>query len=98
MISVVIPVKNGGSDLARCLQGIRSQDAAEEIEIVVVDSGSTDRSVEIARTRGAVVIEIPANEFSHGSARNLGAGQARGSGWCSSARMPSRSTPGGWPA
>ena len=78
MISVVIPVKNGGSDLARCLQGIRSQDAAEEIETIVVDSGSTDRSVEIARTRGAVVIEIPAHEFSHGSARNVGAAQARG--------------------
>ena len=51
MISVCIPVKNGGADLARCLDGIRAQrtDREVEVEIVVVDSGSTDRTLPIAQ-------------------------------------------------
>jgi rhamnosyltransferase len=80
VISIVIPVKNGGSDLVRLLDGIASQllDDGEEVEIVVVDSGSSDGSVELARSRGALVREIPAREFNHGSARNLGASLSHG--------------------
>lgn len=78
MISIVIPVKDGGSDLVRCLQGIGAQVIDDEVEIVVIDSGSTDGSVVQARERGAFVREIPAHEFSHGSARNLGASLASG--------------------
>jgi rhamnosyltransferase len=78
VISIVIPVKDGGSDLVRCLQGIGTQVIDDEVEIVVIDSGSTDRSVAQARERGAFVHEIPAHEFSHGSARNLGASLASG--------------------
>jgi len=78
VISVVIPVKNGGSDLARCLDGIDAQVIDEEVEVIVVDSGSEDGSVEFARGRGATVREMPAQQFTHGRARNLGAGDARG--------------------
>ncbi len=78
MISVVIPVKNGGADLARCLGAIARQEAAVDVEVVVVDSGSTDDSVAVARRHGAEVHEIPASEFGHGRTRNLGAGLARG--------------------
>jgi rhamnosyltransferase len=78
MISVVIPVKNGGQDFVRCLQGIRAQLISQEIEIVVVDSGSTDGSIGAARQRGAVVQEIPTVQFTHGGARNIGAGLAKG--------------------
>jgi glycosyltransferase involved in cell wall biosynthesis len=77
-ISVVIPVKDGGEDLIRCLDGIRSQQFDGLIEIVVVDSGSGDGSVEFARERGALVHEIPAHAFSHGASRNLGARLATG--------------------
>jgi rhamnosyltransferase len=78
MISIVIPVKNGGDGLVRCLDAIREQIIGEEIEIVVVDSGSTDGSVTVARAHGAVVFEIPPHEFTHGASRNLGASRARG--------------------
>ncbi|MGI8715024.1 MAG: glycosyltransferase [Solirubrobacteraceae bacterium] len=78
MISIVIPVKDGGDDLIRCLDAIRSQRIDERVEIVVVDSGSSDGSTAVARARGAVVHEIPAHEFSHGASRNLGARCARG--------------------
>jgi rhamnosyltransferase len=78
VISVVIPVKNGGQCLPRCLDSVRSQDIDSDIEIVVIDSGSTDGSVEAARARRARVQEIPAHQFSHGAVRNLGARLAAG--------------------
>ena len=78
MISVVIPVKDGGTDLLRCLESIRAQRVDEEVEVVVVDSGSADGSVERARQLGARVHEIPAEDFNHGRTRNLGVELARG--------------------
>jgi rhamnosyltransferase len=74
----VILVKDGGKDLARCLDAVRSQTIDDEFEIVVVDSGSTDDSVATARARGAIVHEVPAQEFSWGGSRNLGASLAKG--------------------
>jgi glycosyltransferase involved in cell wall biosynthesis len=78
VISVVIPVKDGGLDLVRCLEAIARQQVEEEVEVVVVDSGSTDGSVERARSLGAHVHEILPQEFTHGGARNLGAKLAGG--------------------
>lgn len=78
MISVVIPVKDGGADLRRCLRGIAAQDVGEEVEVVVVDSGSSDDSVELARASGAAVHEIAAKDFGHGRTRNLGVELAHG--------------------
>lgn len=78
MISVVIPVKDGGLDLVRCLEAIARQQVDEEVEMVIVDSGSTDGSVAEARRLGAHVHEIAPEEFGHGRTRNLGARLARG--------------------
>jgi GT2 family glycosyltransferase len=78
MISIVIPVKNGGADLVRCFDAIARQRADEEVEVVVVDSGSQDGSVERAEALGAHVHSIPPGEFHHGRTRNLGAELAAG--------------------
>lgn len=78
MISIVIPVKDGGGDLRRLLEAIATQQAPEEVEIVVVDSGSSDGSPELARSHGARVEEIAPEEFNHGATRNLGAELANG--------------------
>ncbi len=78
MISVVIPVKDGGGDLVRCLEAVARQRVEDEVEIVVVDSGSADGSPERARKLGARVHEIPPEDFNHGRTRNLGAQLARG--------------------
>jgi rhamnosyltransferase len=78
VISVLIPVKDGGEDLRRCLAGIHAQRLEDEVEIVVVDSGSCDGSVALARSAGARVHEIAPSEFNHGATRNLAAELARG--------------------
>jgi rhamnosyltransferase len=78
VISVLIPVKDGGSDLVRCLQAIMTQKVEDEVEVVVVDSGSRDGSPDRARELGAEVHEIPASDFVHGATRNLAAQLSRG--------------------
>jgi rhamnosyltransferase len=71
-------VKDGGADLVRCLDAIGRQVVDDTVEVVVIDSGSTDSSVEVAHSHGARVHEIPASEFGHGRTRNLGASLAAG--------------------
>jgi rhamnosyltransferase len=78
MISIVIPVKDGGADLIRCLEAISRQRLNDEVEVVVVDSGSRDGSAERAQNLGARVHAIPASDFHHGRTRNIGAQLARG--------------------
>ena len=78
MISVLIPVRNGGDELVRCLEAVNRQRIDEEFEVVIVDSGSTDGSAQVARDLGARVHEIPASEFHHGRTRNLLVTLARG--------------------
>ncbi len=77
-VSVVIPTLNAGPEFSWLLRKLRSQQAVREVEIVIVDSGSTDSTVETARAAGARVIEIAPSEFSHSHARNLGATGASG--------------------
>lgn len=68
-------VKNAEGTLARCLGSVR--DAAAEI--VIADTGSSDRTMEIARAYGARVFSIPwENDFA--KARNLSLAQAT-AGW-----------------
>jgi glycosyltransferase involved in cell wall biosynthesis/SAM-dependent methyltransferase len=75
-ISVIIPTYNGVKDLTVLLPKLNNQRGVKSIEIIVVDSGSTDGSVEICKKNCAKVIEISQKEFSHSYARNLGAENA----------------------
>jgi glycosyltransferase involved in cell wall biosynthesis len=70
-VSVAVPVLDGGARLDETLAAVRAQRTHHEVELVIVDSGSADRSVAVARRHGATVIEIPRCEFSHGGTRNL---------------------------
>ena len=78
LISVVIPVKNGRSTLTGCLEGILRQTLREQLEIVAIDSGSTDGTQEVLRRYPVRLHCIPAEEFNHGETRNLGARLALG--------------------
>jgi glycosyltransferase involved in cell wall biosynthesis len=77
-VSVIVPVKDGARYLAEVLDAVARQRYDGEVEMLVIDSGSRDGSLEIARVAGARVIEIDPAEFGHGKTRNLGAREARG--------------------
>ena len=76
-VTVAIPVLNGGELLVRTLDALARQTV--EHELLVCDSGSRDGSVELARSRGARVLEIAPERFNHGATRNLLISEARGS-------------------
>ena len=78
LISVLLPVKNQERDVLELLPSIFAQRAPAEIEIVAVDSGSRDGTVEALREAGATVVSIDPAEFNHGLARNLAASYAKG--------------------
>ncbi|HRX01399.1 MAG TPA: glycosyltransferase family A protein, partial [Cyclobacteriaceae bacterium] len=77
-VSVVIPVKNAGDEFGLLLKNYVTQKGFEKVEIVIVDSGSTDRTLQIARDFGANVIEISPEAFTHSYARNIGGEAATG--------------------
>lgn len=78
-VSVVYPTKNAGRLLEASLAAVRRQVGSFElVEIVAVDSGSTDGTQGVLERHGVRVLRIPPREFGHGRTRNLGAHAARG--------------------
>jgi glycosyltransferase involved in cell wall biosynthesis len=78
-VSLVVPVRDEERSLARLVSSIRAQTRQPD-EVVLVDGGSTDRTVELARELAAGderfrVVE--AGEAGPGRGRNVGAGEAR---------------------
>ena len=55
LVSVIIPTFNSEKNIKRCLQSIRTQEY-RRVETIVVDSYSTDRTVEESRKLGAKVL------------------------------------------
>lgn len=73
-VSVIIPVFNGARTLRRAIESVLAQ--AIPTDLIVVDDGSTDDSVAIARELGVRVIQQP--NSGPAAARNRGIGEARG--------------------
>lgn len=78
LISIVIPVKNGGPWLDSCLNAITRQSLFDQTEVVIIDSGSSDNSVEIAKKYPVRLYTVSADEYDHGLTRNLGVKYSRG--------------------
>jgi GT2 family glycosyltransferase len=76
MISVVVPVHNGGQQFEQTLDALIASDW-RACEIVVVDDGSTDASARKAHARGVEVLRL-ASRRGPAAARNEGARRARG--------------------
>jgi len=70
--SVVIRTKNEERFLPDVLQMVQAQQVDGPVEIIVVDSGSTDKTLTIVKQFGAVIIEIPPRKFTWGYALNIG--------------------------
>src|SRR5678815_3560497 len=57
--------------IGRLFEGIRQQ-TLKDVEIVLVDSGSTDQTVLIAESFGTRIVRIPSAEFTFGRSLNFG--------------------------
>ena len=73
--SLVIRAYNESAHLPRLLEGI-SQQTVKDVEVILVDSGSTDSTVAIAESYGARVVGIRPEEFTFGRSLNLGVREA----------------------
>lgn len=76
-LSVIIPVYNGSDYLPRCLQALVESTRPAD-EVLVVDDGSTDDTVSIARAHGVQVIELHDKPHGPAYARNRGSLVATG--------------------
>ena len=75
--SVVIRAYNEEVHIGRLLKGISEQDYPG-VETILVDSGSTDRTVQIAEEYGVKIVHISPEEFTFGRSLNRGIQAAQG--------------------
>jgi cellulose synthase/poly-beta-1,6-N-acetylglucosamine synthase-like glycosyltransferase len=93
---LVVRAFNEERHIERLLEGVRHQ-TVRDVEVILVDSGSTDATAAIAAQYRAKVVHIPPAEFTFG--RSLNRGLPRPTTWSSSpARTSTRSTRTGWSA
>ncbi len=69
--SIIIRAYNEDKYIGRLLEGIQQQ-TVKDVDVILVDSGSTDSTVAIAETHGARVVRIPSAEFTFGRSLNYG--------------------------
>ena len=79
-VTIVIPTKNAGRLFEKVLKKVFAQETTYEYEVICVDSGSSDNTIEIIKKFPCKLYEIPASEFGHGKTRNYGA--SKGTGYC----------------
>ena len=77
-VDVIIRTLNESELIGRCLETLQRQQGNFNLDVVVVDSGSTDSTIEIARSFGCRVLELPPGEFDYSKALNVGIGAAAG--------------------
>ena len=79
IVTIVIPVYNGGDLLSRVVETCLQQDLDAELEILIIDSSSTDGCLDDLPEDDRIRIHrIAKSEFGHGRTRNLGVSLARG--------------------
>jgi len=78
-VSIIILTKNAGSNFKPLLERLFSQEFNGEYEVLVIDSGSTDDTLNTAKQFPVRITQIKPEEFHHGKTRNLGAQLSLGS-------------------
>jgi rhamnosyltransferase len=76
--SILILTKNDADGARACLEAVYSQKNTGPFEVVVIDSGSTDGTLDAVRRFPVRLEQIPAEHFHHARTRNLAARHAKG--------------------
>jgi len=77
-VSIILLTKNGIRYLERVLKAIFAQQTSRRFELIAIDSGSSDGTLELLRRFPVSLHEITPESFNHGETRNFGASLARG--------------------
>ncbi|BEV36631.1 rhamnan synthesis F family protein [Synechococcus sp. M16CYN] len=79
LVTIVIPVYNGGKFLKKVVKSCLNQELAAEFEILIIDSTSTDGCIDqLPKEKNVRIHHIEKKEFGHGRTRNLGVKLAQG--------------------
>jgi glycosyltransferase involved in cell wall biosynthesis len=76
--SVIVPARDAETTLPRTLDCLAKQDLARDYEVIVVDDGSRDRTVELARAASGPVRVLEQDSEGPAQARNLGVAESSG--------------------
>jgi glycosyltransferase involved in cell wall biosynthesis len=76
--SVIVPARDAEATLPRTLASLAGQELDEEYEVILVDDGSSDRTVELARAAAGSVTVLEQDAEGPAAARNRGVAAARG--------------------
>ncbi|HZW92906.1 MAG TPA: glycosyltransferase [Candidatus Eremiobacteraceae bacterium] len=76
--SISILTKNEARNIGECLDAVFSQKGVGSFEVTLIDSGSTDATLEIARGYPIRIEQIPAEAFHHARTRNYAASLGKG--------------------
>jgi rhamnosyltransferase len=96
-LAALIRSRNEERGIGRLIDSLRTQTIADSLEIVVIDSGSEDRTVTEVRNRGLEPLQIRSEEFTYGRALNVAA-NAAGAPLCVSISAHARPRDNGWAA
>src|SRR5215218_124601 len=77
-VSIVIPTRNAGSSIEDLLLALARQEGDFDRDLVAIDSGSTDGTLERLHRAGATVLSVASGTFNHGGTRNLALARATG--------------------
>lgn len=77
-VSIIIRCRNEERFIAKVLEKIFSQVFNDRFEVIIIDSGSHDKTLEVAKYFPVRIYNIPEDKFSFGFALNYGSGLARG--------------------
>lgn len=78
LCSIIIRAFNEERHIEKLIDGILSQQTIHQLEIILVDSGSTDNTVQLASKKGLKIIAISPQDFSFGYALNKGCESSSG--------------------
>jgi rhamnosyltransferase len=68
-IVLIIPTYNAGILWEKCIESIKRQ-VNIQFSVLIIDSSSSDNTIELAKNAGFELVEIAKNDFNHGGTRN----------------------------
>jgi rhamnosyltransferase len=77
-VSIIIRTRNEAESVHQTLKRVEEQEFGGRYEVIIVDSGSTDSTLDIVRRHNVKILQISPKEFSYGRSLNLGANEAKG--------------------